>query len=170
MGLVLVKWEEREKESKSVPSFSRVRPPQWWAVSPHHTWGLSPGECVHKGVHVYVCAHVCVHVPTSFGARGSCVVTLCKLVPGSKFVRQSRYGRLMGKLSGSRPGRKVSSLHRHGDPTSEPKPDKSHPVPGRAESVTTVALMDGSEKQPQRLRGLVTLNVGRGWEESKTQM
>lgn len=37
---------------------------------------------------VSVCELVCVHVPTSFGARGSCVVTVCKLVPANNFVRQ----------------------------------------------------------------------------------
>lgn len=115
-----------------------------------------------------LCLYVSMcHVPTSFGARGSCVVTVCKLVPASNFVRQSRYRRLMGKLSVGGPGRNVSCLHCHGDPASESKLDGSHPVPGRAESATTIILMGGGEKRPQLLRGLVTLKVSRGWEESE---
>lgn len=98
------------------------------------------------------------------------MVTCCKLVPANNFVRQSIYRRSMGKLCVGDPGRNVSCLHDHGDPTSESELDGSHPVPGRAESMTTVILMGGCEKQPQLLKGLVTLKVGRGWEESKRQM
>lgn len=113
---------------------------------------------------MYMCVSVfvCIHVPTRFGARGSCVVTVRKLVPASNFVRQSRSKRLMGKFSVGGPGRNVSCLHCHGDPASESKLDGSHPVP--------VILMGGDEKQPQLLRGRITLKVGRGWEESKRQM
>lgn len=50
----------------------------------------------------------------------------------------------------------------------EPELNESHPMPGRAESVTS--HLDRSEKQPQPLRGLATLKVGRGWEESERQM
>lgn len=69
------------------------------------------------------------------------MVTVYKLVLASNFIRQSRYKRLVGKLSVGGPGRKVSCLPCHGDPASGPKPDGSHPGLGRAESVTTGTLM-----------------------------
>lgn len=68
------------------------------------------------------------------------MVPVCKLVPASNFVRQSRYRKLVGKLSVAGPGRKVSCLPRHGDPASEPKLGGSHPVSGRAEGVTISTL------------------------------
>lgn len=87
------------------------------------------------------------------------MVTICKLVPANNFGRQSRYRRLMGKLSVGGPGRNVPCLHCHGDPTPKSKLNGCHPMPGRAESVTTVISMGGPGRQAQLLRGLVTLEA-----------
>lgn len=81
-----------------------VRSPHWWAYLTQPYLEVVTRE-------VCVCVSVCVHVPTSFESGSSCVVTVGKLVPASNFVRQSRYRKLMGKLSMGGPRRSVSCLH-----------------------------------------------------------
>lgn len=66
---------------------------------------------------------------------------VCKLVPASNFVRQSRYKKLVGRLSVGGHGRKDSCFSHHGGPASEPKLDGSHPVPGRGGRVATGTSM-----------------------------